>query len=40
VIYPTSATSAHSEQAFSDDGGRTWETNWITDYVKARAPTS
>ncbi len=24
-------TSAHFEQAFSDDGGKTWEVNWITD---------
>jgi hypothetical protein len=21
------------EQAFSEDGGRTWETNWIMDYT-------
>jgi hypothetical protein len=24
-------TSAHFEQAFSEDGGKTWEVNWITD---------
>jgi hypothetical protein len=23
--------SAHFEQSFSDDGGKTWEVNWITD---------
>jgi hypothetical protein len=23
-----------SEQAFSVDGGRTWETNWITTYTR------
>ncbi len=23
--------SCHFEQAFSDDGGKTWETNWIAD---------
>jgi hypothetical protein len=28
------ATSAHFEQAFSEDGGKTWETNWITDQVR------
>lgn len=28
-------TSAHWEQAFSSDGGKTWETNWITDFRKA-----
>jgi hypothetical protein len=27
-------TSAHSEQSFSDDGGRTWEVNWITDQTR------
>lgn len=25
------ATSGHFEQAFSDDGGQTWEVNWIAD---------
>lgn len=29
VITPTSPTEIHFEQAFSADGGRTWETNWI-----------
>ena len=24
-------TSAHFEQSFSEDGGKTWEVNWITD---------
>jgi hypothetical protein len=28
------ATSAHWEQAFSADGGQTWETNWITDFQR------
>jgi hypothetical protein len=28
------STSAHSEQSFSDDGGRTWEVNWITDQTR------
>jgi hypothetical protein len=28
-------TSAHWEQAFSPDGGKTWETNWVTDFRKA-----
>lgn len=28
------ATSFHWEQAFSTDGGRTWETNWMTDFER------
>ena len=23
------------EQAFSDDGGKTWETNWVMDFARA-----
>ncbi len=29
VIAAITAQSCHFEQAFSDDGGRTWEVNWI-----------
>lgn len=28
-------TSAHWEQAFSPDGGRTWEVNWRMDFTRA-----
>ena len=28
-------TSHQWEQAFSADGGKTWETNWITRFTKA-----
>ena len=28
--------SAHFEQSFSDDGGKTWEVNWITDQTRAQ----
>lgn len=28
------ATSFRIEQAFSDDGGRSWETNWITTFTR------
>jgi len=30
------ANSAHWEQAYSADGGQTWETNWITDFDRIR----
>jgi len=29
--------SAHFEQSFSDDGGKTWEANWITDQTRVDA---
>ena len=29
-----SPASARSTQAFSNDGGKTWETNWINDYTR------
>jgi hypothetical protein len=32
-------TQPHWEQAFSDDGGRTWETNWVMEFVKNSAAT-
>jgi len=28
------ANSVHFEQAFSDDGGKTWDLNWISDMVR------
>jgi hypothetical protein len=28
-------TSAHWEQAFSPDGGKSWETNWVSDFKRA-----
>ncbi len=28
--------SAHFEQSFSDDGGKTWEVNWITDQTRVQ----
>jgi hypothetical protein len=27
-------TEVHPEQAFSADGGNTWETNWINTYTR------
>jgi hypothetical protein len=29
-------TSAHFEQAFSEDGGKTWEVNWISNVRRAK----
>jgi hypothetical protein len=29
-------TSAHFEQSFSDDGGKTWEVNWISDITRQK----
>ena len=29
--------SAQSEQSFSDDGGKTWEVNWINQYTRLKA---
>jgi hypothetical protein len=26
--------STHWEQAYSPDGGKTWETNWISDFTR------
>jgi hypothetical protein len=33
----TDSDSPHFEQAFSADGGRTWEVNWITDQTRLPA---
>jgi hypothetical protein len=31
----TTTDTPHWEQAFSNDGGKTWETNWTMDFTKA-----
>jgi hypothetical protein len=31
---PESEKNVRWEQAFSDDGGKTWETNWIMDFTR------
>ena len=36
IISDVHADSAHFEQAFSDDGGKTWEVNWIADDTRMR----
>jgi hypothetical protein len=33
-IWGITADTAQSEQAFSDDGGKTWEVNWINKYSR------
>jgi NIPSNAP protein len=32
------ATGCRWEQAFSPDGGKTWETNWIMEFTRSRGP--
>jgi len=32
----TDTEKPHFEQAFSEDGGKTWEVNWITDQVRVK----
>ena len=38
VISGITPDSCHFEQAFSDDGGRTWEVNWIADDTRESSP--
>jgi hypothetical protein len=34
IFSDVTSTSFHTEQAFSADGGKTWETNWIANFTK------
>jgi hypothetical protein len=34
----TTTSTPHFEQSFSDDGGQTWEVNWITDQTRVPEP--
>lgn len=36
IITSLTHDSFRSEQAFSDDGGKTWETNWINEYSRLK----
>jgi hypothetical protein len=36
TIFSITPNTAQSEQAFSDDGGKTWETNWINKYTRIK----
>jgi len=38
VISDITNDSAHFEQAFSGDGGKTWEVNWIADDTRSKDP--
>jgi hypothetical protein len=40
TVFPITPDSAQSEQAFSGDGGKTWETNWINKYSRVKDETS
>jgi hypothetical protein len=35
-VFPLSADSMQSDQAFSADAGKTWETNWINKYTRMK----
>jgi hypothetical protein len=35
-LWTNLTSEPHWEQAFSDDGGKTWETNWTMEFVKCR----
>ena len=37
-IWRITPDTAQSEQAFSDDGGKTWEVNWINKYTRVTQP--
>jgi hypothetical protein len=37
VIYDITADSCSFEQAFSDDGGKTWEVNWIATDTRVKS---
>jgi hypothetical protein len=36
VASDITANAAHFEQSFSTDGGKTWETNWISDIAREK----
>ena len=38
VIFDITATSCRFEQAYSDDGGKTWEVNWVATDIRAGGP--
>ena len=40
VISDITPNSCHFEQAYSDDGGATWETNWIATDVRSNLATA
>jgi hypothetical protein len=40
VLSDIKPNSAHFEQAFSADGGKSWETNWVADDTRLAVPPS
>jgi hypothetical protein len=37
IFYSVSPDKGRSEQAFSTDGGKTWEVNWVNTYTRVKA---
>ncbi len=35
IFSDVAPTTFQLEQAFSADGGKTWEVNWVTDFTRA-----
>jgi hypothetical protein len=35
-LWTNTTTAPHFEQSFSEDGGKTWEVNWITDQTRVK----
>ena len=36
IFSDITANTFHFEQAFSDDGGKTWEANWVANFTKVK----
>jgi hypothetical protein len=36
IFSDITANAFHFEQAFSDDGGKTWEVNWVANFTRVK----